>query len=500
MFKEKVISSKTIISIILFIIATCIFYFVPYSQDDWGWGTQIGLDRLYSMFDGYNGRWVGNISIIILSRLRLVKAIFCSLVMLGIIVLSKKIVNDKNKQLSFLMLLLIFVIPINIIAQSITWVSGFVNYVTPVLLILLFIYLNKDIFKNKNSSLGNKYIVPLLILGFLTSLFIENLTIYNLLLAISIVVYEIIKTKKINLPNFSYLIGSIIGTVFMFSNSAYNNITNGVDEYRTIDQYNIILNAIHSYYKYVYKYLFNGNTIINILIGILLIIIVYIYIKNNKISKRKKYILYTLSLLVIGYSCYLFFDNFLYFGNMLITNRYNHMVKAFVPIIYYIAIFILLLMTLKDKILKNKIIFLFASLVFINAPLLIVSPIGPRCFFANYIFFCLIALELYNYISNYYKINILNIFITICLIFSIFYLLIFGYIFKIESIRNDEIKKHSEDSELVLPKIPHSRYLWLAEPKKSSFEFKFKLFYNINKDAKIIFVSYKDFKNQKVNK
>ena len=63
-----------IIKISLFLIATIIFYFAPYTHDDWAWGSSIGMERLASHFKDYNGRWVGNLVVLLLTRYRILKA------------------------------------------------------------------------------------------------------------------------------------------------------------------------------------------------------------------------------------------------------------------------------------------------------------------------------------------------------------------------------------------------------------------------------------------
>lgn len=59
----------------------------PYSGDDWAWGSVYGLERLKAGFAGYNGRYFGNLIVLVLTRSNLLKALVMSLCITGIVVL-----------------------------------------------------------------------------------------------------------------------------------------------------------------------------------------------------------------------------------------------------------------------------------------------------------------------------------------------------------------------------------------------------------------------------
>ena len=87
------------------------------------------------------------------------------------------------------------------------------------------------------------------------------------------------------------------------------------------------------------------------------------------------------------------------------------------------------------------------------------------------------------------------IFITLILI--IFYTIIFGSIYRIETIRDNYIEeiKDTQEEYVILPKLPLSQYLKSATPKEELWFQRFKKFYNIkNKKTVLIFVSYDEWK------
>ena len=54
--------------IVLFLILFLLCFLFPYTGDDWAWGGQLGIDRLSSWFENYNGRYLGNLIVLILTR------------------------------------------------------------------------------------------------------------------------------------------------------------------------------------------------------------------------------------------------------------------------------------------------------------------------------------------------------------------------------------------------------------------------------------------------
>ena len=56
-----------ILVVVLFFFFSIIGYLAPYTNDDWAWGSYIGIDRLNNFFSNYNGRYLGNLLVILLT-------------------------------------------------------------------------------------------------------------------------------------------------------------------------------------------------------------------------------------------------------------------------------------------------------------------------------------------------------------------------------------------------------------------------------------------------
>ena len=124
------------------------FLFI-YTGDDWAWGSQIGLNRLNTFFKNYNSRYLGNLTVLLLTRSNLLKSIVIGTILFGIINLLAKITNNKRIDLYLISTILILNTPKLIFKESISWTSGFSNYATSTFLMLIFFYYIKDIQKKR---------------------------------------------------------------------------------------------------------------------------------------------------------------------------------------------------------------------------------------------------------------------------------------------------------------------------------------------------------------
>ena len=392
----KKINKSKLFYLIIFIILLLICYFFPYTGDDWAWGTNIGVERLLSGFKDYNGRYLGNLMVLLLTRSRILRAIIMSITLFVIPLLISRIVRNKQDRINkniYLSTLLILLIPTSIFQQSISWTSGFCNYVFPIVFILTYLLINKEIkSKKQNNNLKLSFIC--FILGFVSTLFIEHMTIYAIILAIFLVFYNFIIEKKFKTCNVSFLIGVLIGAAIMFSNGAYVNVLNSADTYRSVKTSNPIFNIISSYFDTISNYLFTNNFILNIFISLVTLIIIYNALKQEN-QKYKRMFLKVFAVFYISFIIYSLFNNF-YSSLFGIYQKY---VDGFVSILFLILSFIMVILTINNKEKRHELLFYMVSICLITGPLFFVTPVGPRCFFPVYIVFVLYAITLTDYIS-----------------------------------------------------------------------------------------------------
>ena len=88
LWKEKTIVSKklkglccpqTLVCIITLLFFGFLAFLFPYSGDDWAWGSIMGITRLETFFDNYNGRYLGNLLVMAITRSKALKVILMAL-------------------------------------------------------------------------------------------------------------------------------------------------------------------------------------------------------------------------------------------------------------------------------------------------------------------------------------------------------------------------------------------------------------------------------------
>lgn len=474
---------------LLFLVFLVLCYLFPYSHDDWAWGSSYGMERLETYFADYNGRWIGNFVVLALTRSNLLKTVSMSFSLVLLLFFINELVANKGKAICYLSVLFLLATPYLIFRQAVVWTAGFSNYVASMVFVFLFIYMNRELFYKEARDSWIRRIIFLL-LGFLSTLFVEHVTIYALVLGIGSFIYHFLKYKKINLSLLFYFIGGIVGTILMFSNSAYSNISNGSDGYRSIGLGNMIGNSITSYFKEIYRYFFFENYVLNMGLSIFILINLYCYFKENKKYKKS---IYAISFILVFIPIYALV---LRFSGINLFLKYTKYINGIFSIFYYVSAFCSLFF-IKSIERKRKLIFAFGSIAILTAPLFVVTPIGGRCFFPIYLFWIWIAIEFYINISKKENTYIIHILLACIFVFFLYLFCIYGYIFKVNKDRENYIRMHKTEEVLLLPKLPYAKYMWCPDPVNAEFMKRFKSFYNIDEEVEIKFITYKEWKQKK---
>lgn len=258
-------------------------YLFPYALDDWAWGKEIGMERLGNWFADYNGRYAGNILVIILTRSNILKSLFLAATIVAIAYGACRFINSESRIIYWEILIFICVMPVSTFAQGIAWTSGFVNYTVPVLGIIIYCNLFKGVFEEEYVP-NKKMMIPAFVLGFINALFVEHITTYNVFIALALLIYTKVKHKKLDYAQMLFFAGAVAGAITMFSNGAYGKIAAGEDFYREVPtEGNVIINAVKLYFNQIYLMFFMDNKWINVILGAVL----SIYGKKN-IKRIKK--------------------------------------------------------------------------------------------------------------------------------------------------------------------------------------------------------------------
>lgn len=474
----KTVNKYRIFIIFTIILLLCLLF--PYSGDDIAWGlNSLSVDtvKTFSHDLSLNGRYLGNIMTIIITKNMLLKSFLISLTLSTIILIIHHIFKIKYRYILFFLLIM----PIDMLKQSIVWASGFANYGFSSLSLLLTIILVQKLWHINKLNIKS---LILFIVSIFSCLFVENLTVFMVLLFLSLNVIYYIKNHKINYNLIIGLIGVLIGTYIMFSHPVYINIFNGGDNYRNIADKRGIFHRIMSNYGLVIKnYVIEGS-------ALLFIIMLAVTNKYYKKTEDKIYsILYHYSLF---YLTYVLISNI-----FLLETKFNYILylNILLSIIFIISFITIIIKAYKDK---TNILNIILVIIGILAPLFIVTPIGPRNLLMIYILEIILLFTICketNYILRSKKVDYMILLISSILTFC--YFNIYGNISYYYNKRLNYLKTINMCSnEILLFKIPNGEYLWQSEFEGNS-EYFIKQIYHIDDSSKLTYVDYDIFINKK---
>lgn len=475
-------------------------YYFPYSNDDWSWGSQSGLARLSNGFKDYNGRYLGNLLAIVLTRCNILKALFMTITYFGIGYLIKKIVNKNNNGIMIFSILMLFLINRCVFRETIVNTCGFINYTFNMFLVLIFIAYIKDAFKKIDFKEKWYNLVLLFILGIISTLFMEHITTYLLVLCTCLCIYSYIKYKKIPKSYIVYFVGVLLGSIIMFSNGAYMHVVKGDDFYRTVTtKQSMIVTMARNYFNKIQTNAFSRNLVLNLVVSILMIILTCKFFDKCKVSKFKKYTLEFLNVISIFYSLFLILGN--YFDFKIVTGS-NHYFTGFMTFVYCLSLlFIILLIFFNkkicfDKIVGYKLLFYMGSVLVILTPLLVLTPVGHRCSLPALIFYILFASELYNLLiedKNGYIAKVLFVSLTIVLSS---YLYIYHSIYLSNNERYESVKRQVDagSNTIYIRNNKYDDYIWKNNPSYAWSEKAFLSYYGFNTKVKIKILKHGDLK------
>lgn len=339
------------------------------------------------------------------------------------------------------------------------WISGFTNYVISLVFLLIYIRYCYPIFEKK--PLKSSRIMPflLLIIGFIGSLCIENITAYNFIFGIFIIVFAFSTQKKVFLSNIAYLFGTIGGTICMMSDSNYKHIANEGDSFA----FRSFVTSPSDIYMKVYREIIpNYSRPFFILHLIIAGCILYLFVMKFRNSEKKpKYAL--LSIVIIVF--YAVFSFVVSNGEEIavLSNAYRSRAVETALTFAYIATLIYMMYNLLEYSDRVRAIVFLLSTIFVTAPFVVVNAITGRCFFASYIFWCLFAFELSVPVLNnikFFETSLTKI-CAIIIVSSVLGLNLFMDISNkvVDNIRIDYIHQQLEDDErqIKLIKLPYQK-------------------------------------------
>lgn len=391
------LNNKVIFSILYLYFLITSFLIIPAGDDFFWWGKPghyllthhfYGLD---SSFGGSsNGRYLGNLLEILIMHSSIFAAIFYAGI-ITIFIWCLWYLTGRTR-VSLTMALAFFITLQSGYIQSIfMWFAGFVNYLPPITLLLLYCIMFKKYIKTNYSSPTAFFFL----MSFIGGLFVEHMTLYQIFVGLLSIYFLKIwnKRKNNNLSKnivYAYTLGAVSSAIFMFVNPAYYFSRN---EYRkvsfSLDKY------FESYVNTTHFWIITFNYFIITLICLSLIVIALKEVKSKRIQyfiiiSAVFFIIYYLSVnLYLKLNCKINYINYQFFQ----VNHKLALIDGLFGILFYLFLIASTLLVLKNY---DTYFYLFSTVALFIPFLFILSPIFIREYFSSFVFLYILGIIYVN--------------------------------------------------------------------------------------------------------
>lgn len=504
--KKKTVDKKYLLLCLgFFALFAILAYFTPYTNDDWAWGGQIGIDRLKTFFDNYNGRYLGNLLILLITRSRTAMVVIMAISFAAICALPSIFSEKKTPAALLLSGVLFFLLPKKIYAQTVGWASGYSNYVPPMILLAAYYVIIKNIFDDEETKYGKLTPLATFLIAFAGSLFLENITLTNIAAGLLVIIFVLVKERKFHLTHVAYEVGAIVGAAFMFSNTSYRSIANGTSSYQqTSHDIQGLAELVEKNLGEAVNNVFMNNMLICFIASFLFVLLCVVYAKRAN-TKRALFNAGLVSFMNLSALTVLFLKS-KYSAWTVASDKITTLLVWGSAALYCLSLFLGFILCIENKQAKFKLLLLLVTTGAVVAPLMVVTTQGgstsldARCYYPPYFIICMMTVEMSVCLFDEAKVRkstlktvsagLAGALLALC----VFYLSIFSYIHKFDVIRSEYIAKQISNKETVVKvtTLPYDDYIWASSPKNELWMERFKIYYGFS-DSELEYVKYKDY-------
>lgn len=454
----------------VFVVFTLISIAMPLTGDDLTWGAvTLGKYWRWGSFNVYDGRYLGNTLIIVLTKIPWLLHIFYGLTAATLGWVCSKLLHSVAGGIAALTAVLLM--PRIVFAQTIGWNSGYINYVLSTLLTIGILALaEREILRGEPLQLHRErsFALVLGICALLSSWLSEPVTLLNLLSLFVFIAVAKLRGERAAGHWWAALSGAIVGAIAMFANQGYRNTIAGTDSYRSID---FSPHALVQSAKMITRAALNSFEGLIVALFLLAIILTIRNWRNWRNYQRVLASLGTLELAALS------IINHVVVSPVLLSSLH-----ADIYLLLTVGIFgalALLLIALAPTDLVSW--YLIAAAVFTLLPYLAMHPFGPRCVFIAQLFLILLALRwLIDYVQpspRWFQIAV-GLIAAITLTFSATRLIPIhqGKVVREEVLRYEA--KHPRKYHNYYPEIPHEDWFWTGRLPANQ-DWKIDRYYNL---------------------
>ncbi len=337
-----------------------------------------------------NGRLLGNFIGFFFSLNFTYAFILLALMLTALVYLVNRLFFNGNPYTAFPVALLVALPSSEMMSEVYFQLPSAVNYVMPMVFILISLCLIKS-----ENALKHKHLYGVLIFIFttLSCLFSENSTITIFTLAVLYIVYNLIYKNKMVAALYC-LAGTVVGGLLMAFLPTLTNSSSNLDYYRgtATTLMTTVTLAIASFSTF-------ADVFSKFFVLIIVISGCMIFLIRNSVVKRK-----TLKKLVIYYLVFFSIESVFYalLSQNAPSTIYLYIAQLALVILYAASLFIAILMVEKRRI-RTLLIELYILMLSAVGPMLFVNQYGYRTFYLSYFVILCIALYLITVIKPKFK-------------------------------------------------------------------------------------------------
>lgn len=490
------IDREKIIYCVLFLITLVFFgilsYLFPYLGDDWAWGSVIGIRRLEAWFQNYNGRYAGNLLVLVLTRNRYLRAAVMAVSYFGACWLCSRYSGGRRIVCFLFSVVLFLCMPKEMQRETVAWTAGYANYI-PSALISLFLILHGsrrilDGYQKDTRSVC----ASMFILAFVGGLFMEHITLFHIAWGIGLLIWEKKKYGKLFHSELWMLAGALLAAVCMFSNPVYWNALQGNNTYQRV---------AHTLPSMLYLIGSNGLRCLKCLIidnGIFccavsgLITLFYFQRKAECPASQRALAGWSLLGHIVCLAAIILLR--------CLPDRRIWVIQGVFSVVYVISLFVITGIC-GQKAQREKLLLPLVCALVVLFPLLFVSPVGDRCCFLAYLLVMAFLSELLCCILDQWKTERKKnavaagvlcpiIILQMLLSFSMFYTI---YQYDQKRIAFSQMQSDAGAKRIVVSELPFGEHVHMHSLKENMWHQRYKRFYGLDSEAELVMVKPEEF-------
>ena len=341
----------------------------------------------YRHYLSLNGRLLGNGSSRFFGTNDILRELGRCAIILVILLQLIRTAKIKGPLMYMIALMLTVALPTNIYAQSYAWAAGFFNYVPPLMMILAYILRAERVLAGEKD--GWHWGLLMFPVALSCQLFVENVTVGVCLLSVGVLIWHLIRTRKLSWSLTGFFLGAVLGCWIMFSAPGYANVNQ--EGYRQVSAtFEELIKVVKTNFSTITMYLTEENWSI---IAPLTVLAICLLLPVRGSGARGILRLLALTALLI---CPVWF-----YANRQVLKTFSYIewvtelsfwMDILMNLLYLMAVLAAAVLGLQDRTRLGRAVLCITATPMIFGPLVVVTPIGPRCMYIPYMLLVCILL------------------------------------------------------------------------------------------------------------